>query len=95
MIYKIENIQNRNCGGFMAKPAENYLFVAIKHLPNDKWWTGTSTDGTTGKTEINYQNIITIDKRPQMKEMRYSIDFKDFYTSSGATRQLENCVPIL
>jgi hypothetical protein len=83
LIHKIDSIQNRNCGGFMAKPAENYLFVTIKHLPNDKLWTGTTTDGTTGKTEINYQNVITIDKRPQMKEMDYSIHFKDFYTSGG------------
>lgn len=86
LIYKIDSIQDRNCGGFMAKPAENYLFVVIKHLPNDKLWTGTSTDGTTGKTEINYQNIITIDKRPQMKEMEYSIHFKDFYTSAGGDK---------
>jgi len=88
LIYKIDSIQNRNYGVFMAPPAENYLFVAIKHLPNDKFWTGTTTDATTGKTEINYQNILSIDKRPQMKEMDYSITYKDFYTSAGGIKTL-------
>ncbi len=88
MIYKIDSIQDRNSGGIMAKPAENYLFVAIKHLPNETAWTGTTQDGTSGKTEINYQYIITIDKIPQMKEMNYSIHFKDFYNSAGGDNTL-------
>ena len=36
LIYKIDSIQNKDCGRFMAKPAENHLFIAIKHLPNEK-----------------------------------------------------------
>lgn len=89
LIHKIDSIQNKNCGGLMAMPAENYLYVAIKHLPKDELWTGTTTDATTGRTEINYQNIISIDKRPQMKEKDYSIEFKDFYTSSGGDKIFE------
>jgi hypothetical protein len=88
LIYKIDSIQDRNCGGLMAKPAENYLFITIKHLPNDKLWTGTTTYGNTSKIRIDYQNIITIDKRPQLKEIDYSIDFKDFYTSAGGNNSI-------
>jgi hypothetical protein len=89
LIHKIDSIQNKNCGGLMAMPAGNYLYIAIKHLPNDQLWTGTTTDATTGKTEINYQEIISIDKIPQTKEMSYSIDFKDFHTSAGENNIFE------
>lgn len=81
LIYKIDSIQNKQCGVIMALPAENYFYIAIKHLPNDKLWTGITTDGTTGKVKIDYQEIITIAKHPQTKEIFYSIDFKDFHSS--------------
>lgn len=80
LIYKIDSIQEKNHGGLMAPKPSNYLYVAIKHLPNEIDWTGTSKDGTTGVTEIDYQNIITIDKDPLEKKISYSVHFKDFYT---------------
>jgi hypothetical protein len=86
LIHKIDSIQKPECSGLFSKPANNYLFISIRHLPNDKLWSGTTTD-SSGKTEINYQNLITIDKRPQMKEIDFSINFKDFNTSKAASKK--------
>ncbi|WP_207420280.1 hypothetical protein [Desertivirga brevis] len=83
MIYKIDSIQKRSWGAFMAPAAENHLFVAIKHLPNHILWTYTVTEGSTFDTKVYYQNLITVTKRPQTKEVSYSIAFKDFSASNG------------
>jgi hypothetical protein len=68
----------------MAPKPSNTRWVTIKHLPQDNWH-GTSQDMIKGgKIEIDYQGLLWITKLPIEKTIKYSIDFKDFHSSSDS-----------
>lgn len=76
VVKGFEKNQKKEFGTFMALPASNYIGISIQHIPTDKW-QGTIQNGNE-PIRITYQNIFTMSKFPQTKQIHYSISFKNF-----------------
>lgn len=80
LIVAIDKDQKKECGNLMARPAENYEAIIIKHLPKDNWHGTEIEDGKVNN--ILYQSLFSICKYPQNKMKYFSISFKNFYWGS-------------
>ncbi len=69
--------RNERCPGLNTPPPVNHRWLQIEHLPVDRWF-GTSI--TEKKTEVVYQELLSISKYPIETGVYYSISFKDFHS---------------
>lgn len=82
LVIGLDSSQKKEGGWVMAKPASNSVWVSLKHLQPITWKT-FSQDGTLIRTDtIISQELVTISKYPQSKEVSFTFSFKHFNLTS-------------
>jgi hypothetical protein len=82
LVRGIDSAEKKETGSFMALPAYKSVWISIKHLPVDTFYSGVFPDTTRNKMDTSFNQIITISKEPQSKKTEYTFMFKRFLASS-------------
>lgn len=80
VVVGLDSSQKKKSGTLMASPAHNFIWVTLKHIQPVIWRTYSQKGSLVRIDTTISQELITISKYPQSKEITFSFSFKHFYS---------------